>query len=302
MSLSLRARLSGLRRSTIALATAAACATGLVAAGATVAAPTADANPAGTELVVFGDSFAANPTLPAGHIIAGTAPNSGSRTPVHGPGGCPQDPENWPRVAAGILNVPLADYSCNGTGRVPYVDLTNSVNAAFANGDLGPGTRKVAVMYGGLDVLQWVDTGTHVAGVAGSLPSGYHATIAEMKRLVQEAAPNAEIVMAGYPELGAGDNVCLINVTPNQPSPIMLPGIAAVETGLQSSIRNAAAANGIRFVDMKAATVGHGTCAAPDSQRYVSGIYDQTSDHNMKLHPTLEGSRAMGRIMADNLR
>ncbi len=94
MSLSLRARLSGLRRSTIALAPAAACATGLVAAGATVAAPTADANPAGTELVVFGDSFAVNPTLPAGHIIAGTAPNSGSRAPVHGPGGCPQDPEN----------------------------------------------------------------------------------------------------------------------------------------------------------------------------------------------------------------
>lgn len=302
MSLSLRARLSELRRSTIALAAAAACATGLLAAGATGAVPTADANPAGKDLVVFGDSFAANPTLPAGHYIAGTAPNSGSRVPVHGSGGCPQDRENWPRVAAGILNVSLADYSCNGTGRIPYVDLTNSVSAAVANGDLGPGTRKVAVMYGGLDVLQWVDTGTHVAGIAGSLPSGYHATIAEMKRRVQEAAPNAEIVMAGYPELGAGDNVCLINVTPNQPAPIMVPGIAAVETGLQSSVRSAAAANGIRFVDMKAATAGHGTCAAPDSQRYVSGIYDLTSDHNMKLHPTLEGSRAMGRIMADNLR
>ena len=53
---------------------------------------------------------------------------------------------------------------------------------------------------------------------------------------------------------------------------------------------------------MKALTRGHGTCAAPDSQRYVSGIFDTTSDHNMKLHPTLEGSRAMGRIMADQLR
>lgn len=293
---SLPARLRGLRRSTVALASAAACAVGLLAA------PVASANPGGKDLVVFGDSFASNPTLPADHYIAGTAPNSGSRVPVTGSGGCPQDRENWPRVAAGILDVSLADYSCNGTGRVPYVDLTNSVSNAVANRDLGPGTGKVAIMYGGLDVLQWVDTGTHVAGVAGVLPSGYHATIAEVRRQVQAAAPNAEIVMAGYPELGAGDNVCLINVTPNQPAPLMLPGIAAVESGLQSSIRSAADANGIRFVDMKALTAGHGTCAAPDSQRYVAGIYDQTSDHNMKLHPTLEGSRAMGRIMADNLR
>lgn len=246
---SLPARLRGLRRSTVALASAAACAVGLLAA------PVASANPGGKDLVVFGDSFASNPTLPAGHYIAGTAPNSGSRVPVTGSGGCPQDRENWPRVAAG-----------------------------------------------GLDVLQWIDTGTLVAGIAGVLPSGYHATIAEVRRQVQAAAPNAEIVMAGYPELGAGDNVCLINVTPNQPAPLMLPGIAAVESGLQSSIRSAADANGIRFVDMKALTAGHGTCAAPDSQRYVAGIYDQTSDHNMKLHPTLEGSRAMGRIMADNLR
>ncbi|MFC3849360.1 GDSL-type esterase/lipase family protein [Corynebacterium hansenii] len=302
MKPSLRARISNMHRSALAIAATAALATGLLAVSATGAAPNADADPAGKDLVVFGDSFSSNPTLPAGHIIAGTGPTSGSRAPVAGAGGCPQDPENWPRVAAGILDVSLADYSCNGTGRIPYLDLTNTVIKAVNNGDLGPSTRKVALMYGGLDAIQWVDTGTHVAGVAGNLPSGYHATIAEVQRRVRQAAPNAEIVMAGYPEFGAGDNFCVINTTPDTPSPIMVPGAGAIETGLQSSIRSAADAHGMRFIDLKSMTAGHGTCAAPDSQRYVAGIYDQTSDHNMKLHPTLEGSRAMGRIMADNLR
>lgn len=108
--------------------------------------------------------------------------------------------------------------------------------------------------------------------------------------------------MAGYPELGDGDNLCVISTTPNVPAPITVPGAGGIEMALQSSIRTAADVNGLRFIDMKALTRGHGTCAAPDSQRYVSGIFDTTGDHNMKLHPTLEGSRAMGRIMADQLR
>ena len=281
----------------IALTAAAACAAGMIAT-----APTVAAQPSGKDLVVFGDSFTANPTLPPNHIIAGTGPTSGSREPVPGAGGCPQDAENWSRVAAGILDVSMADYSCNGLGRVPRTDLINTVVDATNKGDLGPTTRKVVLMYGGLDVLQWVDTGTHVLGVAGSLPSGYQATITDARDRIRAAAPNAEIVMAGYPELGDGDNLCVINTTPNVPAPITVPGAGGIEMALQSSIRTAADVNGLRFIDMKALTRGHGTCAAPDSQRYVSGIFDTTSDHNMKLHPTLEGSRAMGRIMADQLR
>lgn len=288
-----------MQRSALAMMAAATCAAGLV--GTQIAqAPAADARDAGTEMVVFGDSFAANPTLPAGHFIGGTGPTSGSRVPVHGSGGCHQDPENWPRVAAGHLNVPLADYSCNGLGRAPG-DLVRTVDDAVGKHDLGPATRKVVIMYGGLDVMQWAETGSSVVGVPGVLPSAYQATIADAKNRIRAAAPNAEIILAGYPELGAGDNFCVIQVTPNAPTATMIPGSARVESTLQDTIRTAAEANGLRFIDMKALTAGHGTCASPDSQRYVSGIFDRTSDHNMKLHPTLEGSRAMGRIVADRL-
>ncbi|WP_295627656.1 GDSL-type esterase/lipase family protein [uncultured Corynebacterium sp.] len=297
MSRNVRGPLSALRRSTIALASAAAVAAGLLAS-----APAATAAPAGTDLVVFGDSFSSNPTLPAGHPIAGTGPTSGSRPTTVGAGGCTQDRDNWPRVASRILESSLADYSCNGLGRIPFLDLTNTVTDAANKGDLGEATRKVVIMYGGLDALQWVDTGTHVVGVAGSLPSGYHATIGEATNRIRAAAPNAEIVMAGYPELADGDNLCVVNLVPDTPAPLPVPGAAAIETGLQSSIRSAADAHGLRFIDMKSATRGHGTCASPDSGRYVAGIIDRTSDHNMKLHPTLEGSRAMGEIMADALR
>ncbi|WP_448852111.1 GDSL-type esterase/lipase family protein [Corynebacterium sp. 335C] len=284
---------------------AATAALGVAGLAAVVSSPAAGANPhGGSRLVTIGDSFTSNPTIP-GHPISGSDPLDEHRqtVPSRKPG-CIVDPFNWPRVAAQDLGLnfndlrDFADYSCNGTGRVPVQDLTASVDAAINQGDIGPSTNKVVFMYGGLDALTWVDAGAGMLRL--DIPTGYDRLLVDMANRVRQHAPHAEVVFAGYPELTSGDTVCLVNLDPNAPGRLLVPGATAVEDSLRNTMRSAAAQAGARFVDLREATRGHGTCAAPD-QRYVAGLVDTTVEHNMRLHPTIHGQQAIGHYMAGQL-
>lgn len=298
-----------LRRFTAATAALAALATAAPAAAAPlpplpIPTPAPAPAPAGERApaapwVVFGDSYAANPVIPASSIFAGHDPRAAERHPVPSfAPGCEQDLHNWPRVAAraaGVGDRGLADYSCNGDGRLPVKTLYDHVDAATARGHLGHGTRKVFLMYGALNTLQWADTVTGVAGQS-PLPRAYTTELRGFAEKVRAAAPGAEIIIVGYPEIADGDRVCPVDTT-GTPLSLIVPGVAGLEEGVRGTLATSAAAVGARFIDMKPLTAGHGMCAAPD-QRYVSGVYDTVSNHNMKFHPTIEGSKAMGEIIA----
>ena len=101
------------------------------------------------QVVTFGDSFTANAgkSGPRG-LEAGQSPVVAN---------CATDMENWPKIAAEQAGKSLGDWSCNGMGGAPVVQLVGYVEAAIMHGDIAPGTQDVVFMYGGMDALQWVD-------------------------------------------------------------------------------------------------------------------------------------------------
>ena len=243
------------------------------------------------QIVTFGDSFTAN----AGK--GGPRGLQPGQTPLVA--NCATDMENWPKVAAGQLNKTLGDWSCNGTGSIPG-QLLAYLEAAIQYGDIAEGTEKVVLMYGGMDYLQWADVaGQMIARPDANAPGFMKATIQRFSDRVKQVAPNAQVVLASYPEYATNDQLCLVN-TPGRTNPIPAPGATQVQEAFRNSIKTAAEANGAGFIDVYAQTIGHGTCNPNDAERYVAGFVDPAMGP-MTNHPTVAGEHAMGRIIAAEL-
>lgn len=244
------------------------------------------------QVVAFGDSFTAN----AGK--GGPRGLEEGQTPLVA--NCATDLGNWPKVAAREAGKSLGDWSCNGMGGAPVVQLVGYVEAAINYGDIGPGTEDVVFMYGGMDALQWVD----VAGVmqnTGQLNGTlYQQELAHVAQRIREVAPGATIHLASYPEYATNDELCLVNM-PGQTFPIPAPGATQVQQAFRDSIRNAAGSIGANFIDVYQATIGHGTCNPDDNQRYVVGFQDPAMGP-MTNHPSVRGMEAMGQIIAPHIR
>ncbi|MBV7295659.1 hypothetical protein KRX51_06985 [Corynebacterium sp. TAE3-ERU12] len=289
-------------RRAIAAATAAlALVAAAPVAGAQPALPGIPAGGEGKEMVVFGDSYAANPTVSPISYARGYDPEAASRSRVAGQmSGCGQDPNSWPHVAArvsGVGEANLADYSCNGTGRIPAAQLLTFVETAISRGDVGPKTDKVLLMYGGLDAFAWADAATN----GGNPASAFRATVKRVADRVRAVAPGAHVYIVGYPRVAHQDKVCLINTDPENNHEIIAPGLDALEASLNNTLIAASREADAWFINLYDATGPHSTCAKP-SERYVSGWFDTTSKHNMKLHPTINGSVAIGHMVASVLK
>ena len=243
------------------------------------------------QIVAFGDSFTAN----AGK----TGPRGLESGQVPWVANCATDMENWPKLAAAKLNKSLGDWSCNGTGGMPIVQLKAYLESAIAYGDLGPGTEKVVLMYGGMDTVQWFDTASVLAGQVNTNPTLFRGLIKDVVNRVHQVAPGAEVVLASYPEYATNDQLCLFNVGPTV-NPIPAPGGTKIQEGLRDSIRLAAEASGAKFIDVYQATIGHGTCQPDPAQRWTAGIVDPVIGP-MPNHPTVAGEHAMGDIIAGQL-
>ncbi|MEJ5919073.1 GDSL-type esterase/lipase family protein [Corynebacterium sp. H78] len=248
--------------------------------------------PGNKEFVAFGDSFTAN---------AGKAGPRGLE-PGQNPlvVNCATDMENWPKIAAGQLNMSVGDWSCNGTGGMPVVQLLAYVEAAIAQGDLGPGTKEVVLMYGGMDALQWVDVGGRMMGQDNMDPTVYRDTMRQVKDRVKQVAPGARVTLTSYPEYATGDKLCLVNM-PGQTFPIDAPGATQIQGAFRDTIRSAAEYSGSHFIDVYQQSIGHGTCNPNDADRWVAGFADPALGP-MTNHPTIAGEYAMGNIIAGGLR
>ncbi|WP_160318507.1 GDSL-type esterase/lipase family protein [Corynebacterium oculi] len=247
------------------------------------------------QIVTFGDSFTA---------IGPIAPGNGEHTengyqlkPT-----CKKDTRNWPHSAAQATNKSLADWSCNGTGgMMPLVELPAVVEEAILAGNIGPGTERVVIMYGGLDTFQWVDVAASIANAQNLAPSMMQGVYATIKNRVAQAAPDAEVVIAGYPEMAADDRLCLINPVPDQPAALPAPGADLIQDHLRNAARHAAEANGLRFIDTLELTRRHGTCAPKPEDRWVVGMYDPAVPTNLTNHPSINGSMEIGKIIGQEL-
>ena len=255
--------------------------------------PNLNPAPAGgaKQVVAFGDSFTAN----AGK--SGPRGLEPGQTPIVA--NCATDMENWPKIAAHQAGKSLGDWSCNGMGGAPVVQLVGYVEAAIMHGDIAPGTQDVVFMYGGMDALQWVDVAGEMQVVGGLNPSAYQQELQHVANRIREVAPGAQIHLASYPEYATNDQLCLVNL-PGQTIPIPAPGGTQIQEAFRDTIRNAAGAIGANFIDVYQATIGHGTCNPDDNQRFVAGFMDPAMGP-MTNHPTIKGQYAMADIIAPAL-
>lgn len=246
------------------------------------------------QLVAFGDSFTAN----AGK--SGPRGLEPGQTPFVA--NCATDMENWPKIAGVQLGKSVGDWSCNGTGGLPVVQLLAYLEAAIQYGDIAPGTEDVVVMYGGMDALQWVDVAGELipAGEDQINPTVFRDTMKRFADRVHAVAPDARVTLASYPEYATDDKMCLFN-TVGQVNPIPAPKATRIQEALRDSIKDAADFSGASFIDVYEATKGHGTCNPDDSQRYVAGFVDPAIGP-MTNHPTVAGEHAMGGIIAGALK
>ena len=251
-------------------------------------------------VVTFGDSYTASPDQFKNHAAGTLSSNLPGSSAAGYPnrGGCLQSPMNWPRQLASQTGLRVDDWSCTAE---TSQSVLSRLDAAIGAGDVNAGTRAVIMNIGGNDfgpfALREGAPFLDVPVIAERFTGHMQSAAAKIRAV----APNARIVLAGYPEITNGSGVCVFNVVPGVPMGIPVPG-AYGEGVLRDMQRGAAEATGMDFVDNYALTRGHNTCSPNDSQRYVAGIVDTTSpDYTMSMHPTDLGHAALARNNAGPL-
>lgn len=288
-----------LKRAAIALATAAIASAGISAAAAQPALPGsslgAPAPGPGTQMVTFGDSFTAN---------GGAQGERRVGSEISWQGNCISDNQNWAHVAARTKGLQLADYSCNGTGALR---LPTYVETAITQGDLGPATQQVVLMYGSLDVRSYGDT-IYRSATNGTSPhfSGYLGAIQQAASRIRSVAPNAQITLANYPRMTENDTACvgdfagIVRGSTVAPTNVYLPGSGRLEGQFNGVIADTAYRVGANFVDVYSASAGHSPCAEP-SQRWTNHYQNHDPYAVMYGHPTDQGHQAIGRLIGERI-
>ncbi|MFT3898971.1 MAG: SGNH/GDSL hydrolase family protein [Gordonia sp. (in: high G+C Gram-positive bacteria)] len=269
-----------------------ALASGLLAAGAVVAAPAAAA-PA-DEYVALGDSAAAGPLI---------SPQD------RGAPGCLRSERNYPTVIAARLGLRLTDATCSSaksqdvyrtqqrttsgampvqttklSGRTKLVTLTvglNDVGAfpiALSCVDL-PGAQPCSQRYrrGGHDQL--------MARIDGHGPAW-----GRMLGAIKRSAPNAKVAVIGY-----GNYIRKGGCASQPVKPADADYLQSVINRANKVMAAQAKTRGMQFIDIVPIGRGHDMCA-PANRQYEFGLVP--SGVGVPIHPTALGMAAIGRYAA----
>lgn len=251
------------------------------------------AAPAGGNVVTFGDSVVANP--PELSNLGGVRLLSADR------GTCNRGEHRLATELASITGRDIDDYSCPGATASDSdfrKHFGEQVDRAIAAGDLNAGTTHVTLLFG------FNDSYRHVPPLS---TGAFGRDVGQRIEDIRAHAPNARIMVMSYPTLtDENGNACFIHANALAPfgeagelrTP--MPPLVTAEDALHKAQRETAAAHGAEFVDLRAATAGHGLCA-PDEQRYVSGYIDDQQEYYTASHLTHLGVREVAKIIAGRL-
>ncbi|MCU1641563.1 MAG: hypothetical protein JWN03_1838 [Nocardia sp.] len=287
----------------------------LCAAVVAVAAVTAGAGgsgaqsaPEGKKLVILGDSFTANALdFSSDHK-------------------CLRGATAWPTQLSTLMGLrdgdQVANSSCAGASidDAPGYTLTVEARDADKAGAFGPDTKLVTLQFGLNDhwggsaqnlwdamqqcIFDLADGCGTDAVDQGRMPdsqlisgTAYADRIRNVVTYIRYYAPNARIVLVGYPELFHTDQstVCLdfFGIVPfTQPR-----GRTVVEyfNRLDQAQREAAAQLKLDYLDARALTAGHGLCSP---QPWVNGVFDPTIDiAGLPFHPSPEGDSVVANAL-----
>ncbi|NNH72431.1 SGNH/GDSL hydrolase family protein [Nocardia uniformis] len=281
------------------------CAAALaVAASMSGSAVSAADTPEGKELVILGDSFSSNAWILESDTLK-----------------CWHGETSWPTQLSALMGVAgtsdYLDMSCPGASldTPPSYTAVWETKQADKEGAFGPRTELVTLQFGLNDrwgahettmwfalqqcVLNLIEGCGTEAADQGRIPdfrevtgTAYAARIRSVVEYVKYYAPNARIVMVGYPELfPAGQDTVCFNafgvVRFVQPR-----GRAAIEfvDRLDRAQREAARLLDIDFFDARRATAGHGLCT---EDSWINDFQDPRDPNAIPFHPSVRGDAEM---------
>jgi lysophospholipase L1-like esterase len=251
--------------------------------------------------VALGDSYTAGPLVPVTEVASGCFRSNG----------------NYPTLLAERLDLELTDVSCSGattrdlTRRQRTMQDTAVPPQVAA---LDEETSLVTVGIGGNDFNLFTDLVQTCMGARGQDPGGAPCetvlagrasppdellgdigdNVEGALRTVLERAPEARVVLVGYPRIAPTSGTC----------PRRLPfadgdvGLAdRIVRDLNDELRDAAAATGVEYLDLYAASRGHDACS---DRPWVNGrLADDRSA--APFHPYPRGMRGAADALEDLL-
>ena len=249
----------------------------------------------------------------------------------------------------GAAYVALGDSEAAGTGNLPYVDqgclrskksypmllaamtggvassacagATTSDVMATQLGDLGPATQLVTLT-AGVNNLDWqgvlaaCSSAGSTAACAAAMDAaavalqGVPLGIGQVLGAVRMLAPNAMIVVTGYPML-FGDVTTTCSVGAFQGTPVKFTaaqaagvnlGLSQVNTAVQLGVAGYQMQTGdpgVTYVDVSAGFDGHGLCDS--GSRWISGLVSGKTTSDKGFHPNVAGQQAYAAILATAL-
>lgn len=260
--------------------------------------PTPDA----PNYAALGDSYTAGPLIPIQR---------------DDPWGCLRSTNNYPSlVAPSLSGLEFRDVSCSGA------DTKDMANAQGVTPGPNPpqfdaldsGTQVVTVQIGGNDIGF-----SSIARSCGSLtPTGSpcqdsyvtangdelrqrvdatHSKVDAVLDGIKAKAPNAKIFVVNYSAIFPhGPNVAgiegcwpVLTVSPED-----VAYLRGIQVYLNDMLETQAVANGVHYVDIYSASVGHDACALPH-ERWIEPLAPSTPA--APLHPNLVGMIAMADIV-----
>lgn len=257
-------------------------------------------DPDGTSYVAMGDSYTAAVGVP--EVVDAS---------------CSRSSANYPALVAEKLEVELTDVSCSGASTTSLTEAQETtagvVPAQFSA--LDANTDYVTLGIGGNDEDLFSTLITTCLALRASDPDstpcrdamnagGTDASRDSIELIqdrvtsalvgIRDRAPDATIVMVGYPQLVPAEGECdLLPLTPGDYD--YLRGVIA---DLGAATEAAAAEANVAYVDVLAASEGHDICAGKDA--WVSGIGGST-DRAAPLHPFAEEQQAVADLVVEAL-
>jgi lysophospholipase L1-like esterase len=231
-----------------------------------------------------------------GYVALGDSYSSGVGTRSYYDDGttCKRSPYAFPVLAAGRIGAALTFAACSGA-KVP--DVGNQL------GSLSSATRYVTVSVGGNDAgfapviikcaqpwptTCWGAIDDSQAFIQNTLPGlldGLYSSI-------RAAAPNARVVVVGYPRLFNGEECNLAaRISPGEQAELN-----ATADRLAATIGARAAAHGFAFADARSAYSGHSVC---DDVEWINGLSNPISE---SYHPNRGGQVGYANLVEPVLR
>ena len=307
----------------------------LAGAGVAAASPAASSPPSGSSYVALGDSYA------AGYGLPGL-----TKRPV---AACGQSAQDYPHRVATALGLQLTDVSC-ATATTADLLARSGQGAPAQISALGATTRTVTLTIGGNDsdlfsqafsCVALTADGPVIAGkdvpdcrssfvqngvdtLQRTVDTTIRADIGSSLRAIRAAAPNAVIVVVGYPTIfpdpanTPADGCFVPAITagtltgsyPDSSFPFTDTDVRYfhdLQVTLDAATRSAALQQGVTYVPMHDAPAAHSACAT--AEPYVNGLH-LTSGKDVEhveldpgaLHPNAAGAAALATAAEDGIR